>query len=245
MNRRKFLKAAALWVPAFPAIVKAQSSLWEVASSGVAAAGGGSSISFVQDAIAQWFGGSGTTESTGAVTVTAGHLLVVAVAWQTSGSTISSISGNSNTFTLADSLSDATYGTLDLYYVKNCNGGSTQVTVTWSSDPGFGYISLHEVAGASTTAPLDQHHIATPANPPISSGNVTTTTSGQYVFGASFDGDGSSALTAGAGFTIPAHSNTSFGATEYQLQSASGTTASTFASGAPFQYYITGVATYK
>lgn len=214
----------------------------------VAGGGGGGTLTHVQAQGTKWFGGSGTTEAPSAITATGGNLLVIAVGWGASGVTISSVAGNGNTYTLIDASADAE-GNISTYYAKNCAGGSTTVTVTFSADPGFGFITVHEVSGASTTAPLDKNGVTvgTPSAGVVTSGSVTTTTAGQYIFGATFDGGGGATFTAGTGYTIPTNANQStIGASEYQIQGSAGSIAATFnETGSNFGIYRTAIATFK
>src|SRR5438034_11723784 len=116
------------------------------------------SAAFVQSKSKSWFGSSGTTETiTFTSNITAGNLIVVVVAWQTTLSTLTSVSDATTNYTLIDTVSEGTLGSLATLYLKNVPGGATTLTATWGADPGFGYLAAHEVSGCDTTAPLDQH----------------------------------------------------------------------------------------
>ena len=213
----------------------------------------------VQHTSVRWFGGSGTSESTAnfGASVAAGNLIVVVVAWGTTTSTINSVADTAgNTYTLIDSGSDGTSGTMSTYYAKNVLGGAAfHVTVTWSADPGFGYLAAHEASGLDTVAPLDQHVIG-PAQSFVGAGTFTptstaktTTAGGEYIFGATFDDQGNGSanqtITAGSGYTLRA-SPDAWAATESQVQSSAGSIAATYSDvlGAVQANLLTAMATF-
>jgi hypothetical protein len=206
---------------------------------------------WVQDKSTSWFGGSGTTESiTFDASVGSGNLLIIAVFWATTTSTIDSVAGNGNTYTLIRSRSDSTNGTMSLYYAKGVASGATTVTVTWSADPGFGALIGHEVSGADTVAPLDQSADNVQANPAestdaITSTSVITTSDGQYIFGTTWDDQGSNPTIA-AGTNYTAREAPSNARSEDRIQASAGSIAVTFTrTGGTFPRFITGIATFK
>src|SRR5207248_318307 len=70
---------------------------------------------------------------------------------------------------------------IHLFYAKNIAGGTNTVTATFSSSNNHPWLALYEIAGLSTTNPLDvtahvQGSSASPAAP------VTTSTGPEFVF---------------------------------------------------------------
>src|SRR5439155_17512044 len=118
---------------------------------------------------------SGTSESfTFTRNVAAGNLLALYVGWGATTSAVSSVSCGSDTPIAVDSNAQAGVGAARTYYVKNATGGATTCTVTWTADPGFGGFVGHEVSGADTSAPLDQHAIAYTIISPARTAAVTS-----------------------------------------------------------------------
>lgn len=204
-------------------------------------------IAHVQTVGTKWFGGSGTTQSV-TLTVAANNLLYIAFGHGNAAS-ISSVAGNSNTYNAIGNRVDGTTGTIRHYYVTAANSGSTNVTITWGSDPSFGYLTVTEVSGCDAVSPLDVHTVGTAAIPlvgVVTSGNITTTAAGDMVLGSVFDESGGSTFTVGSGFTIPSGGNQSTtGATEYQIQSSAGSIAATFGSSAAFEVCMVAAAAFK
>lgn len=107
---------------------------------------------------------SGTSGNSNAVAlsfdgnVVAGSTLVIIVQIEDAGAgvTISSISGNSNTYDVtAESpiRGGSQNGTQWMYYVKVANSGATTVTVNFSAT-GYPKLSMYELSGRDATAPL-------------------------------------------------------------------------------------------
>lgn len=159
----------------------------------------------VQSAAVNWFGGGATVTING---VTAGNLLAIYVAWATGGSTLTGISGNSNTYTSIGSASGgAGGGRAHLYYVQAANSGNTTVTVTWSGDPGFGGIIVHEVHGVDGGLDGANWVINPQAVPGAGTDGVTSTAltpsvPNCYRFGGSFDVGGGATLGSGTNYTL-------------------------------------------
>lgn len=207
---------------------------------------------YVQSSGTTFFGGSGTTESVTLNGVAAGNLLAITVAWQTTTSTLNTIAGNSNTYTAVDS--STANGAMKTYYVKNCNSGNTTVTITWSADPGFGFVHVTEVNGMDTTAPLDQHRInsqnvGTGANA-VTSGSVTTTANGEYIYSSTYNNNAGGGQSAGTNFTQTDGSGSGFWAAERLtagsgIQTTAGAIAATYTGTDAFANELTCIMTFK
>lgn len=155
--------------------------------------------------------------------VTAGSLLVVAIR-QGSGS-----SGNlcTVTNTQGDIFTEcATKGSGDghtnrIFYAKNATGGTGKVGVNFSLGAASLRWSIHEYSGLSTTAPLDQTAVNNGTGTAADSGNVTTTTANELLFGFCTV-DNTATFTAGTSFTIRETVASKFGS-EDQTVAATGT----------------------
>lgn len=176
-------------------------------------------------------GGSGTTVAcTLPGSVAAGNTLAVCVyTFAGSLASVTSVAGNSNTYTGTDTADSGT-STLTTLYAKNVNSGSTTVTATLSiSVPAT--INVHEVAGPSTSSPLDGNAInvqiaAGTGTDAITSGPVTTTSNGDYIFGCFADAAVVATFTAGTGFTNVDLNGQVVG-TEYLIQGSAGSISAT------------------
>ena len=85
--------------------------------------------------------------------VAAGNLIVVCISSQ--GGDVTGISDNqSNSYTLVENGSQGGILCGRLYYAKNTNSGATTITVTYG-DYYDSIISIFEISGCDTTAPLD------------------------------------------------------------------------------------------
>lgn len=153
---------------------------------------------FVQNVDKNWFSGSGTTETVTFVsTPGAGNTIVCYTAWLTTTSNITSVKdGNNTAYTVIDNTTNGTLSQASDYVLANSAGntGAKSITVTWGADPGSGSLQCHEVSGVATSNVLDVHTINIQVNPgtgtnAVTSGNVTPTANGDYLFGASADGN--------------------------------------------------------
>ena len=190
----------------------------------------------------------GTAATTVAVTfpgnVTAGNLIALFVAFNNVANIIDSVTDSlGNTYTLVDTALNFASDSHASYYAKNITGGACTVTVTFTASVGYRSLTVHEVSGLDTTAPLDQHAINTQVAPDIgtdavTSGSVTTTTNGQYIFGACHVNNTGAGLTVdpGTGFTgresIDGGADSAPLESEDQIQPTAGSIAATFTLGA-------------
>ena len=114
--------------------------------------------------------------------------------------TLSSISDSQgNTFTeVGSQLTSPGGGASRDYYAKNIKGGADTVTVNLSANSAYIEVYLTEYYGMNQTTPIDAQAGAAGSAGAVSSGNATTTTAGDVIYGycaADY------ACTAGSGFT--------------------------------------------
>jgi len=149
-----------------------------------------------------------TPQSSVTVTYTAaqaaGDLNVVAVGWNDTTATVSSITDKSgNTYTLAVGPTVRSgFGTQSIYYAKNiaaAAAGANTVTVTFSTAAVYPDIRILEYSGADPNNPVDVKVANTGNSTTSSSGSVTTTTASDLLFAANLVG--STTTGPGAGYT--------------------------------------------
>jgi hypothetical protein len=181
--------------------------------------------------------------------VVSGNLIVGAVIWDGAASyTLSSVvDDRSSTYTTEDVLSGE-FGNLVVFHAIAGTSGSCTVTVTLSGNAGRKSMIVHEVSGAGER---DQYAAQVQTNPgggtdAVTSGNVTTATSGQYIFGVTGDPNYQVAKAAGTGYTIRENAGPSLDmqATEDRIQAAAGPIAATFTI-TGFTETLTAIATFK
>jgi hypothetical protein len=162
--------------------------------------GSSSSIAFVQAKSATPQSPVATVSVTYPLTQTAGNLNIVAVGWNDSTSSVTSISDSrGNPYTLAVGPTTGTSLRQSIYYAKNILGGSNTVTVTFAQAAAFVDVRVLEYSGLSTTAPLDVTAAAAGSGSLASSGSATTTSANELIFGAAITGGVING--AGTGFT--------------------------------------------
>jgi N,N-dimethylformamidase beta subunit-like protein/quinohemoprotein amine dehydrogenase alpha subunit-like protein len=164
--------------------------------------------------------------SGGSVTLTlpqatgAGHTLIVGVSfWPLDISSVADGSGDTFTRGLTTSVyhnvsGSATYN--NFYYAKSIAGGTTSLTLNFSGGSTYLLVAVAEVAGLSSTAPLDQsaYHDSTTATTAWSSAAVTTTAANEYLFSwAATQGGKPTCSKPATGWTIETQTNDSAGAT--------------------------------
>ena len=204
---------------------------------------------FVQANRARAFGASSVGVTFGSNTTT-GNLVACFVWWDTDTDTLNSITDSqSNTYTLLHNPTTLGTARAAMGYAKNITGGTTPtVTANFSGSPGDLVIGCMEISGANTTAPLDQSAMNTQNFPGtgtdlITSGSVTTTTDGEFIFGGTRAEFGTT-VTAGTNFTLDAsgagHANIEHRTSN---QPSAGSIAATFTPDAN-DGYITGIMTF-
>ena len=146
-------------------------------------------VSYVQGNYATPQTSQTTVTVTFAQQQTAGDLNVVAVGWNDTSATVSSIVDTSgNTYTLAVGPT-AISGTLSqsIYYAKNiaaAAAGANTVTVTFTKAAIYADIRTLEYKGADTSSPVDVVVANSGNGTSSSSGAVTTTNANDLLFGA-------------------------------------------------------------
>jgi hypothetical protein len=165
--------------------------------------------------------------------------------WDTNTVTLDSVTDGTNTYTLYDNPTTSGNIRAGLAVAKNITGGALTTTFNFSGSAGTINAVCHEVSGADTTDPVDKHAInaqsfAGTGADFITSGSVTTTTNGQYIFGATRSEFGSG-QTPGTGYT---QRNDAFLESEDQVQGSGGPIAATFTPGGN-DNYLTGILTLK
>jgi hypothetical protein len=131
--------------------------------------------------------------------VTAANFLVLAVSHH---STITSVTtSRGDTTVSAFSLSNGASNNASCYYVESAVGGSTQVTVNFSTFSGNG-MGVSEYSGLATSSTKDQSTTATGGfNVNYNSGNITTTQADELLIGVGVGADNAGAFTPGASWT--------------------------------------------
>jgi len=189
--------------------------------------------------------------------VTVGDVIAVFVAWDSVVATLSSVTdtcgagGGSNTYTLLDNPTTGNASRAMAYAVVGKSGACT-VTANIAGGTVNGKIVVHEISGVNTGTPLAGHKITAQTTPgtgidAVSSGNITTTQNGDYIFGASIDeGANGTHFAAGTGYawhelTRPTGSMMS----EDKVQPSAGSVAATFTGDQAGASYLTGIMAFQ
>lgn len=196
--------------------------------------------------------------ATFAGSTTSSNLICGAVAYDSAVTLNSVTDSKGNTYSIVRTVTDALNLTkLSSFYAKNITGGASHaVTANLSATSTYALIAVHEVSGADTSTPLDvetgQVQVDPTGTDGISSGSVSTSTNGQYVFAGSFTSappSSSTAFSAGTSYTLRVNDgyiNTlSKIGTESRIQTSSGSIAGTFTRSETGMDYMTVVMTFK
>jgi rhamnogalacturonyl hydrolase YesR len=155
-------------------------------------------VSFAAPTITYVQGNSATPQSSEtSVTVTytsaqaAGDLNVVAVGWNNSTATVSTVTDKSgNTYTRAvGPTTQSGVASQSIYYAKNivaAAAGVNIVTVTFSSAAAYPDIRILEYSGADPNNPVDVTAAGSGSSATSSSGSATTTNATDLLFGANY-----------------------------------------------------------
>jgi hypothetical protein len=200
--------------------------------------------------------GSTITASFGS-NVTAGNAIALWVMWirpiGTNTLTLTSVTGCwSGGASLVNNHTSGDQGRSALGYVSNVTGGACTITATFNASMNSNYdvtIIAHEVSGIATTDPYDGSTIQTQDSPgtganALTSGNIITTSNGDYIFAATGDTGYSSTATAGTNYTgrVSGDDGTR---SEDRIQAAAGSIAGTFTTSDGFAIFLTGVLALK
>jgi chitodextrinase len=213
---------------------------------------GAGSPAFVQAASNRAFSGTTITAAFGSA-VTSGDVVAVFVSWRT-GSTLSSITDNcGGSYTLVNNNTAGNDSAFAAMAYGTGSSGSCTLIAHFAADPGSDrVIIVHEISGVSTASPLDsgQTKINSQSSPgagtdAVTSGNITTTINGDYIFGATYNTSANTpTISPGTNDSIRNTSSPDL-ASEDRIQSSSGAIAVTFTQNKTYADFITGVMAFQ
>jgi hypothetical protein len=222
-------------------------------SKGAAVAAGGTPTVLQQTGTAMTASGASSIAQLYASTVTVHSLLTLAVTFDGTSATISSVSDNLNgAWTAGPATTDSNNQRFALYYKADSAAGTCTVTVSFSDSIAYRGITVMEVSNIATTSPLDVTGAIAATNSNAtdgtSSGNITTVSDGDFIFSATVNSDAAATtITEGTGYTI----GTKLGglanytqAQEDRIQTTHGAIAGTFTFGTA-RHGITGIMAFK
>ena len=180
---------------------------------------------FVQIATTTTSGGVSTRVATFPSNVTNGDVIVFGVVTGVSVTNVTASCVTGNLTIVASSTNGSNSGYWG-YGITNATGACS-VTVNTGGNTSLN-ITASEISGVSTASPLD---VATSTNDSFAtnhtSGNVTTTAAGDYIYGLEINPAGNGATyTAGSGYTTRGYVNSAF-FVEDEVQAAAGSIAAT------------------
>ena len=191
--------------------------------------GGGGTIAFVQVNAATPQTASASVPVTYPLAQTVGNLNIVAVGWNDTTSTVSSVSDSrGNTYSQAGTTISGTGLRQAIYYAKNIAGGSNTVTVVFNQAAAYVDVRILEYSGLDTSSPLDVTAGAAGSSSSPNSGAATTSSSNELIFGAGMTAGTYSA--AGTGFTLRIITTPDRDLAEDQLGSSAGSYSASAAS---------------
>jgi hypothetical protein len=176
---------------------------------------------------------------------TTGNLICGYVYWSSATETCTGVTVNGVACTLVHNPTTQGSNRACMFYLQNITGAVTPaVRADFSGTIGTMGISAQEVSGAATASALDQSAMNPEASTSApTSGNVTTTTNGQYIFGGTRAQFGT-AVTAGANFTLRSgDGQVAYSENLTVPQAAAGVIAAIFADGGG-DTFITGIMTF-
>jgi hypothetical protein len=183
--------------------------------------------------------------------VTAGNLIVMLIKWGSSAVTLNSLTSTctSNGLTLLHNPTTAsdTRIAAALAYGAITSSGSCTVTANISGTAGTLSVIAHEVSGVDMTNPIDSEAVNTQNYPStgidgVTSGNISTSFDGDYIFGCTAIRGTVNNLQAGTSYALKQSGigDNPF-ATEDRIQIAHGTIATTFTQDYSYASSITGI----
>jgi hypothetical protein len=210
---------------------------------------------YVQSASGNDHWGTASASAPFAANVTAGNAIAVLCAWTSVSQTLTSVTDSQgNSYTLVDNPTTGSYGRAAMAYAIAQTSGPMTVACRFSSAAMGKSVIVHEISGVNASVPLDGHKMTVRMNPgtganALTSGSITTTVSGDYLVGFTFNDSGNLAdWNAGTGFTrrqdlriasYPA-------ASEDMIQAAPGAVAATFtATTGTIGEFITGILAFR
>ncbi len=204
-------------------------------------------VAFVQSKAAEAYG-SDSHAVTFDVNVGAGNLIVVYAAWDSTVITASVADNLGNSYTNMDGpTAVASAYRAQTWYAKNINGGACTVTVTLSGGT-YGHVVVHEISGADITAPLEDSALNAQVDPgtggdAVTSGTITPSTAGCYIWGATADHTQAAVHNSGTDFTQ--REQAAGWVTEDLIQGAAAAIAATFTATNANSDFLTAAAAFK
>lgn len=170
-----------------------------------------------------------------------GNVSITAIVSDTGTSTLSSWTEVNNSIL-------TTVGRASMHYAVVTGAGSLTVTTTFSSTANAKSLLVHEINGTDTSSPLDGNALNPQINPgtgtdAVTSTAITTTSNGDYIFGAMDNFRQNAASTVGTGFTGRISVNGAM--SEDQIQTSAGSIAATFTAVHAADDFITGIMAFK
>jgi chitodextrinase len=155
--------------------------------------------SFVQVSENQISSGASISASFNVATTT-GNTIIVVVSWS-NNSPVSVTDSQGDTFVSVSPATSWWNGySAQVFYATNVAGGATTVTASFGTSVSFfGTLYANEYAGINAANPIDATASASGASSLLNSGNITTTSANDLIFGAGVSDN--SVTAAGTGFT--------------------------------------------
>ena len=213
------------------------------------------SPTYVQSASANDHYATGSASARLAASVTANDAIAVFCAWTgVSPPLVSVTDTQGNTYTVVDSPTSGSYGRAAMAYAIARASAADTVSCNFSTAAIGKSIIVHEISGVNPSAPLDGHKMAVRTNPgtganAVTSTTMTTTTSGDYVVGFTFNASSNGAdWNAGTGYVRRQDLRTASypTASEDRVQPTAGSIAATLtATASAFGEFITGVMAFR
>lgn len=160
-------------------------------------------IALVAGSVHTGTGANASSASAAFTSNTAGNFLVAVIGWNNSGRSFTSVVDTAgNTWTGVGTLVSSSTALTRIFFVANCKASAGTNTVTMNIGGGANTaITIAEYSGVATSSPLNVTNqlTGTTSNPKLTTG-ITTTVAGDLIISA-LEWVGTSALTAGTGFT--------------------------------------------
>ncbi len=206
----------------------------------------GTPIAFVQGLSTSNDAASSTISAAFSNATVAGQSIVVAVSWGTGGTMSCSDSAGNAYQTVTTRYDAGNNQSLGVCFAPNITGGADTVTVTFSGAAPYRRLAIHQYSGMAATQAVDASAnnvgTATTSANAVTSTPAVTTASGDLIFGAVFDDDGTTTISPGSGFTARLSVNGADLATEDLTQTAAGSVSATWSFGAAHRYLAALVA---
>lgn len=209
---------------------------------------------FVQGASGDTFGPSVSASFSNSSSP--GNLIAVYVGWQGTTLNLSNVTSScvSGGFTLLNNPTTATglgRGTIG-YGVITASSAPCTITATFSGGSSQILILAHEISGIDNSFPIDSFVIGVQNAPgtgidAVTTGNITTSANGDYLFGATYSPNGS-AITTGTNFNQRLYTATNANRramSEDKIQNLAGPISINFTGGTGYVTWITGAIAFR